>query len=184
MTKISTNLKEGEKLARLSYLTVVKKTGNIITVKNEQDFKWDISIDILDNECTSATQFFALVKVSQSEMIEKLMEAGHNVFTANFNKKPDKKLALKKLQELYPNKGIKGVGIAKRDDFNYSVKKILDSVFDGEERIITCRINSIDKLRGRVTVIDLETSDEHKLRQIDPRTLNWLIIKGIKYEIK
>lgn len=188
--KLSDNLKENEHLARLSYLTVTnpkKHLGNGnygATVQNEAGLSWDISYDVLDNECTSGTQYTTLIKVSQSELIEKLLDAGHHIFTANFHKKPDPKLAEKKLKDLYPNKGIKGVGIAKREDYNKTVSEVVKMLFEGEERTITARIISIDKLRGRLMVKDLYAAQGDDIRQIDPRTLNWLIIKNVRWEIK
>jgi hypothetical protein len=188
--KISQKIKKGEKLARLSYLTVVDENAHMgnnqfgVSVRNEHGFEWVISKDVLDNECTSATQYESVEKVSQSEMIEKILDAGHKVFTANFNKKPDPKVAIKKLQSLYPNKGVRGVGIAKREDYNKAVEEAVSILIDGEERTITCRILSVDRLRGRLSVIDLEIEDKHNIRQLDPRTLNWLIIDGIKYILK
>lgn len=188
--KISENVQIGEKLVRLSYLTVVdpkRYMGNNqfgIHVKNEHGFEWTISPDVIDNECTSGVQFDSIEKVSQSVIIEYLLDAGHKIFTANFNKKPDPKVAIKKLQALYPNKGIKGVGIAKRDDYNKSVEEAVDILFKGEERTITGRIISVDRLRGRVTVVDLDKEGRDNIRQIDPRTLNWLIIDNIKYVVK
>jgi hypothetical protein len=189
--KISQKISNGEKLARLSYLTVIDNNVHMgnnqfgVSVRNTFGFEWVMSKDVLDNECVSASQYEIVEKISQSDMIELILAAGHKVFTANFNKKPDPKVAIKKLQDLYPNKGIRGVGIAKRDDYNKAVIDAVSILIDGEERTITCRILSIDRLRGRLSVIDLEIDDiKNNIRQIDPRTLNWLIIDGVKYIIK
>lgn len=34
---------------------------------------------------------------------------------------------------------------------------------------------------GRVLVIDLELQEENKFRMVDTRTVNWLIVDGVKY---
>lgn len=189
--KVTNKLVAGEKLTRLSYITVidpkVQSAGGQLTalVKNEDDFQWNIGLDIIDAECISTTQFSETKAVSQTEMIQILLEkAGHVAFTANFNKKPDMKAAETELKNLYPNKGIKGVGIASRDDFNKGIKAALSKIMVGEERTIIARIMSIDSLRGRIQVVDLEAPAENNIRQIDPRTLNWLILNNVKYVLK
>lgn len=186
---ISLNLQPGEKLARLSYLTVMSvkpgKNGPVgVTVMNEQGFSWDIDAHVLDAECTSAVQFESTEKVSQTEMIERMLDAGHNVFTANYNKKPDAEAAATKMKNLYPNKGIKGVGIASRAEYDGAVDNIIKEILAGEERTITAHIISIDRNRGRVTVVDMNAPKNNNVRQVDPRTLNWLIIGNIKYVLK
>lgn len=37
---------------------------------------------------------------------------------------------------------------------------------------------------GRSTVIDLNVETENKFRQVDHRTIDWLIIKNVKYVLK
>jgi len=54
----------------------------------------------------------------------------------------------------------------------------------GEERTLTgYRLNS-ENLLGRSNVIDLAVTTGHNQRQIDHRTINWIILKNTKYVVK
>ena len=37
---------------------------------------------------------------------------------------------------------------------------------------------------GRSTVIDLSAKTDNKFRQVDHRTIEWLIVKNVKYVLK
>ena len=73
--------------------------------------------------------------------------------------------------------------------------KVGDTVFtahfikqNGEERQITARMINVENGFGRSNVIDLEIAlndpKANAVRQIDHRTLNWIILKGVKYSVK
>ena len=67
---------------------------------------------------------------------------------------------------------------------------------DGTERVLTGYVIGSEPLLGRSFVIDLEKpkklrknkkDDQHwdeRQRQVDHRTLKWLVYKGIKYKVK
>ena len=183
--RISSNLHAGERLARLSYLTVVNPNVHVgngefqVEVVNEHGKQWRMDKYVLDNECISASQFSTTKKVSRSALADLITKAGHKLFTAFFYTKPDKKKALQKLEDAYPNKGIKGVGIMKRTDYNKLMAEILDEVWHGNERTMVARYHSITPL-GRINVVDV---DKGGLRKIDPRTIEWLILDNVKYEV-
>lgn len=182
---ISDKLVAGERLARLSYLTVVNPNVHVgngeyqVEVINESGKQWRIDKYVLDNECISASQFSTTKKVSRTDIVKLITNAGHRLFTAYFYTKPDKKKALQKLKNAYPNKGIKGVGIMKRVDYDKLMSEILDEVWHGNERTMVARYHSITPL-GRINVVDV---DKGGLRKIDPRTIEWLILDNVKYEV-
>lgn len=56
---------------------------------------------------------------------------------------------------------------------------------NGEERTLRGRLVNSEHLMGRSMVEDLDVdADSHRLRQVDHRTINWLIVDGVKYIAK
>ena len=55
---------------------------------------------------------------------------------------------------------------------------------DETERILRGRLVAPEPLLGRSMVEDLDTTDKHRLRQVDHRTINWIIVEGVKYVVK
>jgi hypothetical protein len=55
---------------------------------------------------------------------------------------------------------------------------------DGAERTLRGRLVCPEPLLGRSMVEDLDETSDHKLRQVDHRTINWLIVEGTKYIVK
>jgi len=70
--------------------------------------------------------------------------------------------------------------------FKATVKKALE----GEERTAVGRHFGVTNEFGRVPFIDMDKEKGDKPDwdarniQVDPRTINWLIVKGIKYKLK
>lgn len=67
---------------------------------------------------------------------------------------------------------------------------------DGTERVLTGYVLGAEPLLGRTVVIDLEKPKklrkskdgenewDERQRQVDHRTLKWLVYKGVKYKVK
>lgn len=55
---------------------------------------------------------------------------------------------------------------------------------NGNERILRGRLLSTESLLGRSNVEDLDIADAHRMRQVDHRTIRWIIVGGEKYEVK
>jgi hypothetical protein len=55
---------------------------------------------------------------------------------------------------------------------------------DGSERTLRGRLVCPEPLLGRSMVEDLDDTSGHNLRQVDHRTINWLIVEGTKYIVK
>lgn len=55
---------------------------------------------------------------------------------------------------------------------------------DGSERILRGRLVRPEPLLGRSMVEDLDEKTNNRLRQVDHRTINWLIVEGTKYIVK
>ncbi len=55
---------------------------------------------------------------------------------------------------------------------------------DGTERVLRGRLIKPEALLGRSMVEDLDTYDKNRLRQVDHRTIRFLIVDGIKYLVR
>lgn len=55
---------------------------------------------------------------------------------------------------------------------------------DGTDRVLVGRLINTENHMGRSNVEDLLTTDTHKLRQVDHRTIKSLILRGVKYTVK
>lgn len=55
---------------------------------------------------------------------------------------------------------------------------------DGSKRILRGRLVTPEPLLGRSMVEDLDVSDGHRLRLVDHRTIEYLIVEGVKYVVK
>lgn len=55
---------------------------------------------------------------------------------------------------------------------------------DDTERVLRGRLVRPEPLLGRSMVEDLDLTTKDKMRQVDHRTINWLIVDGVKYLVK
>jgi hypothetical protein len=55
---------------------------------------------------------------------------------------------------------------------------------DGTERVLKGRLVKPEPLLGRSVVEDLETKDSNRIRQVDHRTVNYIVVEGMKYIVK
>ncbi len=54
----------------------------------------------------------------------------------------------------------------------------------GEERILRGRLDAPEPLLGRSRVEDLDQPPGHRYRLVDHRELKWLVVDGVRYELK
>lgn len=56
---------------------------------------------------------------------------------------------------------------------------------EGEERVLRGRLVQPEPLLGRSQVEDLDIDrSKHRIRQVDHRTIKWLIVGNVKYTVK
>lgn len=181
------SLKEGEKLSETQHYSVVKIKGEKVQLRN--DFGEDIVVDsaYVEKCLLSASQYDSEKTVNKTEAAQMFLANPGIVLTVNFNTKVDEKEVKSSLYELYPNKGGK---ILSEADFKKKVNEALKGVVTGKERTMVGRhFGELNDL-GRVNFIDMEEERDftkiydNRQRQVDPRTINWMIIKGVKYNVK
>jgi hypothetical protein len=64
------------------------------------------------------------------------------------------------------------------------LSKFAKDISEGEECTLTCHLVECENSLGRSTVIDLATKDKNKFRQIDHRTINYIIARNVKYSLR
>ena len=111
-----------------------------------------------------------IVYMNKTGLAELLMSVQDVIFTVNFFKQVSENSIQDQLMSA--------------DISDYSDKSFAKSLIQGEERTMTCRMVQVENDLGRSVVVDLKTDHEYKIRQIDHRTINWIIFKNVKYELK
>ena len=107
-------------------------------------------------------------KLALTKVAEVLNSANSKCFTVCFNTKVDEKLAAEKLSN------------ATAADFK-NVKNFAKDLLTGKETTIVGRLSNSDNKLGRSLVVDIASKG---YRQVDHRTINWLIINNVKYTVK
>lgn len=189
MTKFK-DLKAGEKLSEVQYYSVQSVNTRAKTAMLVTDAGDEIEIDqkYIETNMASSGQFASEKEVTRTEAAALFLASPGIVMTVNYNTQVREKDALTAMEAIYPNKGGKMLSEA---DYKKKAKEIIASVIIGKERTMIGRhYGSVNEF-GRVSFIDMEiikdaTKPDYdsRTRQVDPRTINWMIIKGVKYTVK
>lgn len=186
MTKFDT-LKENDKLSEAQFYSVVKKTDKQVQLRNDAGELIVVDKEYVEKCLTSANQFEEEKSITKTEAASLFLGAANVVMTVNFNKQVKEKEAREELYKLYANKG--GTVISEAE-YKKRVNSAVASILVGEERTMVGRHFGEQNELGRVHFIDMEIVKtigeeyDNRLRQVDPRTINWLIIRGVKYKVK
>lgn len=180
-------IKKTSKLSEVQYYQVVDVKNNELVLSNDYGEKISVSRSYVESCLISSDQFNSEEKKTKTELAEIFLSNPGVIMTVNYHKQVDKDAVKKEIANLYPNKGGK---ILAEKDYVKKVNDLLKTALEGEERTAVGRHSSGRDDFGRVHFIDMEKEkDKNKsydTRQIlvDPRTINWLIIRGIKYSKK
>jgi hypothetical protein len=166
-------LKEKDIFSCISYLKVEKIEGDRITVKNQLGGCWFISKDILEREMWSADHYAKEIKCTMTDLSEILEQCSDTIFAVQFKKKVDQKSLEGKLA------GIKFSDLKKSDE----IKHIAKEVSEGKTEQITCHLLESENHLGRSLVIDLNAPASNNFRQVDHRTIEWIVVRNVKYTL-
>lgn len=166
-------LEVGDNFSCVSYLNVTKIEANQVTVNNHQGGSWIMSKDLLVKDALSADHFEKEVKCNMTDMSEILEMCRDTIFKVSFKKKIDQKAVEQKLSE------IKFADLKKPD----AMKKISKSIVEGEVVELCGHLLSSENNLGRSLVIDLNAPQGKGFRQIDHRTIEYIIFKNVKYTV-
>jgi hypothetical protein len=167
-------IKVGDYLSETQYYKVVSKNDEQVTILNERGFDMFITKAVVEEGAYSANQHTRVEKVSRTRLVELLESAGDTIFTVHFTKQPNETAMRNKLQKV------------KLEDFSKKnfYRQLAKDLSTGEERTLIGYLMRCEPKMGRSQVIDMEIGhDKHRLRQVDHRTIQWLILKNVKYEV-
>lgn len=163
----------GQNFSCISYLRVDAIDGDKITVKNHLGGAWFISKDLLVRDMWSADHYDKEIKCTMTDLSEILEGCRDTIFTVSFKTKIHPKQVHEKLQSV-TYKELKNE--AKIKDFS----KVL---IEGEQCTITGHLIDCENNLGRSTVIDLNKKVPFNFRQVDHRTIDYIIFKNVKYSL-
>ncbi|PSF37826.1 hypothetical protein C7H19_07530 [Aphanothece hegewaldii CCALA 016] len=175
-------LKLGDYLFDIQYYKVVEVNPKSIAVINERGFGSEIDKDIIEEGMYSASQYEFEKIVSRTEICEILEQAGNYIFTVNFNKQiREKDLKDKLLAAIKDKKG----NPLSHLEIEKALSKVSQEAIQGEERTLVGYLLKVEPKMGRSTVIDIECPVErNRIRLVDHRTINWLILRNVKYVVQ
>lgn len=184
---LSTKLKKGDIIQLTQYSTIQSCNGHTATVQPDDS---DSTIDyrgILDNDyIKSADHFGTELKVTKTELEEIFKMNPRTVMTVTFYKQAKEKDVAQQISELYPNKG----QIMSREAFEKAAKAIAEHVTLGELRTARGRHELSYGVGGRLFFVDMdkeknpEKDYDTRIIQVDPRTLQSIIVNNIKYTLR
>ncbi|MEM9452746.1 MAG: hypothetical protein AAGF11_01120 [Myxococcota bacterium] len=175
-------LKVGDYMSETQYYQVVEKSDKQVKVRNERGYEFYVGHSIVEEGMYSAKQFDKKVEVTRTQICEILENAGDSIFTVNFNKQLKEKDVLTEiLAAIEEDEGGSGeVSKALKTKINAAIKKGVK----GELRTLIGYLIKTEAKMGRSQVIDLEAPANRRYRLVDHRTINWLILKNVKYVAK
>ena len=157
----------------ISYLKVSDIDGNKVTVTNQHGGGWLISKDILVRDMWSADHFNQVIKCGMTDLSEILETCGDTIFKVKFKKKVDAKSIEEKLSSIKP-------ASIKKDDL---LKKLAKELVEGEECELVGHLIESDNNLGRSVIVDVKANAPNNVKQVDHRTIEWIIFKNVKYSI-
>jgi len=183
------NVTPKTKLSETQFYSVKQIKGNEIEVVNDYGQEITLSKSYVEQLLVASDQVTETKKMSRTDVINLFMTATNVICTCNYNKKADEKEIQKQLIALYPNKAGK---ILSQADYEKAIKKNLSDALTGEERTMVGRHYGRTDEFGRIKFIDMEApggydaakDSDSRQRLVDPRTINWIILRGVKYEVK
>jgi len=116
------------------------------------------------------------LKITKTDLTKIFLENSNVVFTVSFNKQVKEADVVNEIKEAYEK--------STPTEFETKVKKAIKRSLAGEERVLTGYHTGSQDDFGRVTTIDMNITEGAQTRLVDPRSLNWLVLKGRKYTVK
>ena len=163
----------GQNLSQTTYYNVKGIAGDRITVEDQHGGLMHVSKDIVE-KMVSGTHFSREISMNMTGLAELLETFSDTIFTVSFHKQPTVEGALANLEST----SFKDLKDQKK------VAALSKLLTQGELCQITGHLVKVENNLGRSTVIDLTAKGDNKFRQVDHRTIEWLVFKNVKYVLK
>lgn len=186
--KLSTGtIKKGDIISEVQYYRVTSVDSSGVATIMDNGEKISLGSGYLNAAVMySADYVNSEEKVTKIKLEELFKEHPRVAMTVCFRKQPKEKDVANTIAELYPNKG----KIISESEFAQRAKEIAKNVIQGELRVMRGRHYNTYGPGGRVQFIDMDieqdTSKDYdtRMRLVDPRTIEYLIVEGVKYVLK
>jgi hypothetical protein len=172
----------GKHFSETQYYTLVSNKNGAAVLKTDDGQDVEIGKEYIEQCLVSADEFKTQKTVTRTEAANIFQSNPLIAMTVNFNTKVKEVDVLKEVMD--------AVGSASIKNIEGAVKSAIKKAINGEERTIVGRHYGELNEFGRMNFIDMEAQKDTtknydtRFRQVDPRTINWLIIKGVKYNVK
>lgn len=167
------DITEGEWYSSTNYIKVVGVSDKEVEVVSTTGGNWSMSPDLIQ-KMDSADHFDYEIPMARGELVEMLESTRDTIFTICFRKKVQVKLVSEVLQA----EASDVIGDLKKS------KKLTKKLLEGEECVITGRMINLEPKLGRSMIEDLSKPKKSNLRQVDHRTIEWLIFKNRRFILK
>lgn len=173
------DIQVGEYLSEVQYYKVLQKTDKQLTVVNVRGTKIDVTSDVVEEGMYSASQYTEEKHVTRTELGKILEGAGDAIFTVCFHKKAKTKEVTEQLLDLIDN-----ADLSDPKAFQKQLRTAVKEALEGKQRVLIGHLLQSEPKMGRSQVRDLEAPPPNNIRLVDHRTLEWLILKNVKYSLK
>ena len=179
-------LKKGSILSETSFYVVKEVNSSNIVVTDENDNEITIGKEYVESVLNSADDCDTTEKKTMTELAEIFINSPRIAMTVAFYKKDVEKT--KKAYEAEKTAKVNEITNAKVSDvprlLNQLIENPISKTIPGELRVMKGRhYGQIDEL-GRVKFIDMElpkADPAGRIRQVDPRTIEYIICNNVKY---
>ena len=187
------DLKKGSVLSELQFYRFqsVDKTG-LVTVLTDDDQEVTLSSKYVEQLLTSADSFGKEEDKTMTELAELFISSPRVAMTVAYKTKDEEKK--KKDYETEKAELIQKIANATVGNLpgllNDFIENPLTKVIPGTIRVMKGRHYGKMNELGRITFIDMEETKnvnkgyDSRTRLVDPRTISYLIIEGVKYNLK
>ena len=175
-------LAKGNVLSETQYYVVDEVKGDKVRIINEDNQPIVVDKNYVEKCLVSANQYSKEEVVNRTQATQIFASNPFTAITVNFNKQVDKKDVVKEIMD--------NIGKATISEIEKAVTKGVGKALEGEERTMVGYHTSTQNEFGRFSFIDMEKEKGSKAgwdarhRLVDPRGINWLIVKGVKYKVK
>lgn len=185
------DLKVGSILSESSFYVVKEIRPDCIIVTDDNGNEPSLGSKYVEKILSSADYFDSEKKMNMTELAELFINSSRVAMTVAFYKKDVPKT--NKAFEAEKLSKIKEIQDARVSDvprlLNELIENPISKIIPGELRVMKGRhYGQVDDL-GRVHFVDMEISrsagaNDNRLRQVDPRTIQYIIVGRVKYSLK